>query len=158
MTPGMAGVGGGLCVRVPRVARSTVGRGHQSPKVARVFECNISHPYAGAARDRRRDGLSSQGHLIFTKLFTAKLCPPLPSRSVGSGRDTHFHRLIEEKPILEEEYPLPQMMVLVHLPDELVDLLLPVTGVTTLDVVEPLLDESSLWGRQLDGPTTSCGP
>merc|ERR1712216_312909 len=49
------------------------------------------------------------------------------------------------------------MMVLVHLPDELVDLLLPVTGVTTLDVVEPLLDESSLWGRQLDGPQEVVG-
>ena len=43
------------------------------------------------------------------------------------------------------------------MPDETVDLLLSVSGVTTLDVVPSLLDESALRGRELEWPQEVAG-
>ena len=49
------------------------------------------------------------------------------------------------------------MINLVHPPDELVDVVLTVAGVTALDVVVPLLLEASQRRLQLEGPQEVVG-
>ncbi|BAT04446.1 Os08g0234050, partial [Oryza sativa Japonica Group] len=50
-----------------------------------------------------------------------------------------------------------QKKSLVHPPDELVDVVLTVAGITTLDIVVPLLLEATEWCLQLEGPQEVVG-